>query len=229
MHRVMLLVLIIIVIIALYGPHLWARSILNRYNREAYFSGNGFDLARLLLTEMNLKTVGVENSPLGDHYDPEKKTVRLTTNTCGRNTLTAVVVAAHEVGHALQDHDNYPPLAARTRMIATAARMERIGAGIMMVVPVLTLITRVPAAGIVMFAGGLATLGIPVIVHLLTLPTEFNASFKRALPLLVDGRYIPLEDIPAARRILLACALTYVANALVGLLNIWRWIRILRR
>jgi Zn-dependent membrane protease YugP len=225
----MLVALIILAVVTLYGPHLWARSILNRYNRETYFSGNGFDLARLLLNEMKLNAVGVEISPLGDHYDPAKKAVRLTNATCSRNTLTAVVVAAHEVGHALQDHDNYPPLAARTRMIAAAARMERIGAGIMMVVPVLTLITRVPATGVFMFAGGLATLGIPVIIHLLTLPTEFNASFKRALPILVDGRYIPPEDIPAARRILLACALTYVANALVGLLNVWRWVRILRR
>ena len=225
----MFIVLIILLVAILYGPHLWARYILRRYNREAYFSGNGFDLARLLLERTKLDGVRVEETPLGDHYDPEKKIVRLTTATCGDKTLTAAVVAAHEVGHALQDKSNYPPLAARTRMIRTAARMERIGAGIMLVVPVLALVTRVPAAGALMFLGGLATLCIPIAVHLLTLPTEFNASFKRALPLLVDGNYIPPEDVPAARRILLACALTYVANALVGLLNIWRWIRILRR
>ena len=225
----MFVVLIILVVVVLYGPHLWARYVLNHYNREEYLSGNGFDLARLLLAEMNLASVSVEETPQGDHYDPEKKIVRLTAATCGRKTLTAVVVAAHEVGHALQDWDNYPPLAARTRLVVTAARMERIGAGIMMVVPVLALVTRVPAAGALMFLGGLSTLCIPIVVHLLTLPTEFNASFKRALPVLVDGKYIPPEDIPAARRILLACALTYVSNALVGLLNVWRWIRILRR
>jgi hypothetical protein len=225
----MIAVLIIFLIMVLYGPHLWARYVLNRYNREEYFSGNGFDLARLILKETQLEVVGVETTPLGDHYDPQKKIVGLSKATCGRKTLTAVVVAAHEVGHALQDHEHYPPLAARTRMVATAARMERIGAVIMMVVPVLALVTRVPAAGALMFLGGLATLCIPIVVHLLTLPTEFNASFKRALPLLVNGNYIPPEDIPAARRILLACALTYVANALVGLLNVWRWIRILRR
>jgi Zn-dependent membrane protease YugP len=66
-------------------------------------------------------------------------------------------------------------------------------------------------------------------VHLLTLPTEFDASFKRALPLLSSGEYIPPDDIPAAKKILFACALTYVANSLIGLLNVWRWIRILRR
>ena len=77
--------------------------------------------------------------------------------------------------------------------------------------------------------GGLGTLCIPLVVHLITLPTEFDASFRRAMPLLVEGEYIPPEDIPAARRILWACSLTYVAGALVGLLNIWRWIRVLRR
>ncbi|MDJ0722578.1 MAG: zinc metallopeptidase [Desulfobacterales bacterium] len=225
----MIVVLIILAIVILYGPHLWARYVIQRYNREAYFSGNGFDLARLLLNAEKLDAIAVETTPLGDHYDPEKKVVRLTTATCGRNTLTAAVVAAHEVGHALQDRDSYPPLAVRTRLVGAASRLERIGAGIMMVVPVLAVITRMPAAGALMFMGGLATLGMPIVIHLLTLPTEFNASFKRALPLLVEGAYIPPEDIPAARRILLACALTYVANAMVGLLNVWRWIRVLRR
>jgi Zn-dependent membrane protease YugP len=114
-------------------------------------------------------------------------------------------------------------------MVGTAAKIERIGAALMMGVPLLAVITRVPAAGFLMFLGGFATLCIPLVVHLLTLPTEFDASFKRALPLLASGEYIPQEDIPAAKKILLACALTYVANALVGLLNVWRWIRLLRR
>jgi hypothetical protein len=80
-----------------------------------------------------------------------------------------------------------------------------------------------------MFLGGLGTLGIPVLVPLLTLPAEFDASFNRALPLLQSGNYIPPEDIPAAKKILAACALTYVAASLLGILNVWRWIRILRK
>ena len=89
--------------------------------------------------------------------------------------------------------------------------------------------TRVPSLGVLMFLGGLATLCIPVLVHLLTLPPEFDTSFNRALPMLSSGSYIPPEDIPAAKKILLACALTYVSNSLIGLLNVWRWIRLLRR
>ncbi len=221
--------IIVVALVALFGPHLWAKHVLHRYNRQEYFSGTGIDLARLILTRLDLKEVAVEATETGDHYDPVGKTIRLTSKTCGRKTLTAVVVAAHEVGHAIQDHTGYKPLKTRTRMIGTAQKLERIGAVIMMGVPVLAAVTRVPSVGVLMFLGGFATLCIPVLVHLLTLPTEFDASFNRALPMLSSGSYIPPEDIPAAKKILLACALTYVANSLIGLLNVWRWIRLLRK
>jgi Zn-dependent membrane protease YugP len=223
------LLIILVVAFVVYGPHLWARHIMNRYNQREYFSGNGMELARLVLDEMNLNDVTVEKTEIGDHYNPVTKAICLTNARCGRRTLTAVVVAAHEVGHAIQDHTDYLPLQTRTRMVGTAAKFERIGAALIMGVPLLAIITRVPAAGFLMFLGGFATLCIPLLVHLLTLPTEFDASFNRALPLLASDKYIPQQDIPAAKKILLACALTYVANALVGLLNVWRWIRILRR
>ena len=114
-------------------------------------------------------------------------------------------------------------------MITTAQKMEKLGAVLMLVVPLITVITRVPAAGFLMLIGGFITLCIPLVVHFVTLPVEFDASFNRALPILTAGNYIPPEDLPAARKILMACALTYVASALASLLNIWRWIRILRR
>ncbi len=221
--------LIIIAAMVLFGPRLWARHVLNRYNRQEYFSGSGLDLARLVAERLDLHGVSVEVTDTGDHYDPETKTIRLTRAVCGRKTLTAVVVAAHEIGHAIQDQSGYRPLKTRTRLIGTAQKIERFGAIAMMAVPVLAGITRAPSIGLLMLIGGLTTLCIPVLVHFLTLPTEFDASFKRALPMLISGSYIPTEDIPAARRILLACALTYVANSLIGLLNVWRWIRILRR
>ena len=220
---------IITAIIVIFGPHVWAKHVLNRYNRKEYFSGSGIDLARLALDHIDLKDVSVELTDTADHYDPAARTIRLTRKMCGRKSLTAVVVAAHEVGHAIQDQIGYKPLKTRTRMIGTAQKLERYGAIIMIAVPVMAGITRAPSVGALMFIGGLTTLGIPVLVHLLTLPTEFDASFKRALPMLKSGSYIPNEDIPAARTILLACALTYVANSLVGLLNVWRWIRVLRR
>lgn len=225
----MIYLLVTLAAAALFGPQIWARQVLAAHSRREYFSGSGLDLARLLLDRCRLHEVAVEATPLPDHYDPQSRTVRLNAARCGRRSLTAVVVAAHEVGHAIQHHTAYPPFAARTRLVAAAARLERAGAALLLAVPLLAAVTRVPATGLVVLAGGLATLCIPLLIHLLTLPAEFDASFRRALPMLVAGAYIPPEDLPAARRILRACALTYVANALAGLLNVWRWVRILRR
>ena len=224
-----ILIIILILFIVIYGPSLWAKHVLKKYNKDQYFSGTGIDLARLLLDRMDMKSVRVEETELGDHYDPENKVVRLSRENGRNKSLTSVVVAAHEVGHAIQAHTRYRPLQTRNRMITTAHKMEKLGAILMLVVPLITVITRVPAAGFLMLIGGFITLCIPLVVHFVTLPVEFDASFNRALPILAAGDYIPTEDLPAARKILMACALTYVASALASLLNIWRWIRILRR
>ena len=187
------------------------------------------DLAQILLDRMNLSKVRIEATDLNDHYDPLNKVVRLSRTNCGKKTLTAVVVAAHEVGHAMQDQLGYTPLYLRTRWIVAAQKAERIGAILMISIPVIAAVTRIPATGVIIFLVGLASLLIPVLVHLVTLPVEWDASFKRALPLLETGEYIPSDNLPAARRILTACTLTYVASALASLLNLWRWIRMLRR
>ena len=223
------LVVIFLIIVVVYGPQFWSKYILKKYNRDEYFSGSGMDLAEILLDRMNLSQVRMEATDLGDHYDPLNKVVRLSRTNCGKKTLTAVVVAAHEVGHAVQDQLGYTPLYLRTRWIVAAQKAERLGAVLMISIPVITAVTRVPAAGVLMFLLGLASLLIPVLVHLVTLPVEWDASFKRALPLLETGEYIPEDNLPAARRILTACTLTYVASALASLLNLWRWIRVLRR
>lgn len=224
-----LILILLIIVLCIHAPGWWAKYILHQYNREEYFSGTGKELARILLDESDLKTIGVEETTAGDHYDPIEKVVRLNPETCNKKTLTSVVIAAHEVGHAVQDASAYTPLTFRTRFIGLATIAEKIGAGLILAIPLVTLVTKVPAAGVLMFAGGFASLGLPVIIHFVTLPVEFDASFNRAMAFFNTGKYIPPEDIPAAKRILLACALTYVASALAGLLNIWRWIRVLRR
>jgi Zn-dependent membrane protease YugP len=223
------LVVVFLIIVVVYGPQFWSKSILKKYNRDEYFSGSGMDLAEILLDRMNLPQVRMEATDLGDHYDPLNKVVRLSRTNCGKKTLTAVVVAAHEVGHAVQDQLGYTPLYLRTRWIVVAQKAERLGVVLMISIPVIAAVTRVPAAGLLMFLVGLASLLMPVLIHLVTLPVEWDASFKRALPLLESGEYIPEDNLPAARRILTACTLTYVASALASLLNLWRWIRVLRR
>lgn len=211
------------------GPGLWARHMLERYGREEYFSGTGIDLARILVEDLRLHGVRVETTDKGDHYDPVEKVVRLNPATAGRRSLTAVVVAAHEVGHAMQDQSGDGLLRLRTALVRAGIWAERIGAAAVMVAPLLGAALQVPVVGRLMLVAVASVLGIPVLVHLVTLPVEIDASFSRALPVLRSGRYIPPEDEAAARRILTACALTYLAQALAGMFNVLRWARIFRR
>ena len=109
------------------------------------------------------------------------------------------------------------------------APAQRFGAFILMAAPLVTLITRAPGPGFIMLIGGFLTLGMSTVIHLVTLPTEWNASFSRALPILEKGEILKEGDDVHARQILTAAALTYVAGSLISLINIARWWTILRR
>ena len=227
----MAFVVMIVVLLALvFGPGLWVRRVIERYsNPPDRYAGTGAQLARFLLNNLGMQHVSVESTDQGDHYDPTAKAVRLTPDKYDGRSLTAITVAAHEVGHAIQDHEGYAPLRLRTYLVRAARPVERLGAGALMVAPFVGALTRVPSIGIIMFLAGFLTLATSTLVHLATLPTEFDASFNRALPLLDEQRVLKKVDRPHARRLLTAAALTYVSASLMSLLNVARWWAILRR
>jgi len=225
-----IIIFIVIVLGLVFLPGLWVRYVLKRYSApEDRYSGSGAQLARHLLDQHDLQQVKVEITEDGDHYDPIEKVVRLTPDKFEGRSLTAITVAAHEVGHAVQDKLAYTPLRLRTHLVRVIGPVQRIGAGVLMVSPFIGAITRVPQLGIVMFAAGFLTLASSALVHFVTLPTEFDASFGRALPMLDRHRILKDVDRPHARRLLTAAALTYVSASLMSLLNIARWWAILRR
>ena len=227
MHILILLLLILGVVL---GPGIWVNRVMNRYGKPVdRYAVTGAETARLLLDAHELQSVGTESTETGDHYDPIDKVVRLSERHHGTRSLAAVVVAAHEVGHAVQDASGYQPLHLRTRLARWVGPIEKIGAGLLMTTPLIVGITRTPATGALMFLGGILTLGSAVLVHLLTLPTEFDASFKRALPMLAEHDVLISGDEPHAKRLLRAAAMTYVSASLMSLLNIARWWAILRR
>lgn len=225
---------LVIVLIVAFGlallPQMWVKSVLRRHAAErAEFPGSGGEFARHLLDEMNLTHVKVEETTkLGDHYDPEAKAVRLTTQNFDGRSLTAIVVAAHEVGHAMQDATNYRPLHARVRLAKQAQSIERLGMGVMLATPLVVLIFKSPYVVVLELFLGMLILGSTVVMHAMTLPVEFDASFRRALPVLKAGRYIGDRDVGSARQILTAAAFTYVAAAAMSLLDVMRWLRLLR-
>ena len=225
-----ILISVIVVLLIIFGPGIWVQRVLAKYSKpDDRYEGTGAELARHLLDKNGLESVAVEASELGDHYDPIEKAVRLTQDKFDGHSLTAITVAAHEVGHALQDQDNFAPLRWRTRLVRATRGLEKIGAGVLIISPFLGIFTRVPALGLLTFAAGMLTLGTSALIHVITLPTEFDASFNRALPMLEEHRILKTADKPHAHRLLTAAALTYVSASLMSLLNVARWLTILRR
>ena len=214
----------------IFGPGLWVRKVMSRYHSpDDRYDGTGGELARYLLDGNDLHHIKVEETSKGDHYDPLEKVIRLVPENLNGRSLTAVTVAAHEVGHSLQDAAGFTPLRIRTQLIMLTRPVERLGAGILMAAPLIGLLTRAPLVSLLMILGGFMSLGATTLVHLVTLPTELDASFRRALPLLEDGGILKPVDLPHARRLLKAAALTYLSASLASLLNIARWWALLRR
>jgi uncharacterized protein len=210
-------------------PQVWIRRVIARHSHErADIKGTGGELARHLLDGMKLGHVKVEVTDLGDHYDPQDKAVRLLPQHLNGRSLAAIVIAAHEVGHAMQDATGYGPLHARTRLAKQAMRMERVGAIVMLAAPVLMVLAKSPAILLIEVFIGMLILASSIVIHAVTLPTEFDASFRRALPVLKAGNYIADADMKSARELLRAAAFTYVAAAAMSLLDVARWLRILR-
>ncbi len=224
------LIIILVLLAAVLGPSMWVGRIMSRYSEPAdRYPNSGGEIARRLLDELGLHDVGAEVTEKGDYYDPEERMVRLSSQNYQGHSLTAITIAAHEVGHALQHASGYRPLIWRTRLVRWVGPVEKTGAALLMATPLIVGITRAPIAGLLMVSGGFLTLGSGVVMHMLTLPTEFDASFGRALPLLKKLNILAVPDEPHAHRLLRAAALTYVSASLMSLLNVARWWAILRR
>ena len=221
---------LLILLALIFGPSLWVKFVMKRYSKEKpEMPGTGGELAKHLIERFTLKDVKVEVTELGDHYDPVEKKVRLLREHYESKSLTAVAIAAHEVGHAIQDQQGDKRLATRTKMIPVADKVARWSAAIISLSPVIAIITRHPMPFSLVLLLGLSGFIARMMVHAVTLPIEFDASFAKALPVLREGSYVSKSDEDAVSRILRAAALTYVSAALADILNLGRWIAILLR
>lgn len=212
-----------------FGPQLLVRRVLAKYGVDRPdLPGTGAELARHLLDEANLPSVTVEETDRGDHYDPEAQSVRLSPQHHDGRSVAAAAVAAHEVSHAIQHARGETAFMRRLALVRQLGWVEKLASGVLLLSPIVFVVMKSPALFALEILAGVLLLGIRVVVHLVTLPVEFDASFAKALPALVRGRYLAAGDIPAAQRVLKAAAYTYVAAALATLLDVVRWVRILR-
>ena len=220
----------LIVFAVIFGPSLWVKFVMRRYSTEKpEMPGTGGELAKHLIKRFSLKDVEVETTELGDHYDPIEKKVRLSREHYESKSLTAVAIAAHEVGHAIQDHQGDRRLATRTKMVPIVNLLARWSVVIISLSPVIGIITRHPIPFSLLLFIGLSGFIARMMMHAVTLPIEFDASFSKALPILREGNYVSQSNEKAVSHVLRAAALTYVSAALADILNLSRWIFILLR
>ena len=174
----------------------------------------GYDVARKILDKNKLNDIIILETKgnLTDHYDPARKTIKLSTDIYHGSSIASLAVAAHECGHAIQDKDGYKPMRIRSKIIPTVNICTRIGYIAIIVGAIFSY--KLTEIGIIILLALLA-------FQIITLPVEFNAS-KRALNELKTNKFLDKDETKDAKNMLLAAAFTYVASMLSTLLQILR-------
>lgn len=175
----------------------------------------GAQVARSILDDQGLYSVAIESTPgkLSDHYDPRTKIVRLSPEVYRGNSLASLGVAAHEVGHAIQDDTGYWPLNFRSTLVP----VTQIGSTLsfpLLIIGILMGSPMLAKAGVYLFSA-------VVLFQVVTLPVEFNAS-NRAINILSSQSFLDKDEIKKTKKVLDAAALTYVAAAVMAALNLVR-------
>ena len=210
-----MIILIPAVILSLYAQ-MKINSTYHQYSQVGSRKGmTGADVARYILNKNGLYDVPIERvqGQLTDHYDPRSRVVRLSAGVYDSTSIAALGVAAHEVGHAVQHDSGYMPLYIRNTVIP----VTQIGSYVSIPLLILGLLMGSPALvelGILLFAA-------IVFFQLVTLPVEFNAS-RRAVAVLGDDAILTQDELNGTKKVLQAAALTYVAAALMAVLQLVR-------
>ena len=218
---------IVLVVLLIVGPSAWVKFTLKRYAADRPdLPGTGGELATHLVKRFELSEVKIEATQEGrDHFDYGQHVVRLSPSVLNGRSLTAVAVAAHEIGHAIAHEKKEKIARLSTRYLPLAHGLRRVTAGLLLGWPLISVMLHLPyAVPLHALVVGLSGL-LAVLVQVVILPEEWDASFNKALPLLREGHYIPQEDLPKVKKILTACAMTYVAAALIKVLLVWRWFK----
>jgi Zn-dependent membrane protease YugP len=209
------ILLIIIVVLPLIAQ-IMVKSKYSKYKKENNSLGlTGYDVAKKILEMNNLSNITVGKTPglLSDHYNPTNKSVILSKDIYEGKSIAAIAVAAHEVGHAIQDKELYQPMVIRTKLVP-AVNFSAKASSIILVIGVI-----LGATGLIDLA--ILLLCVSLLFQLITLPVEFNAS-ERAQEELKKCGYIQDKDTKGVSKMLKAAAFTYVATFLASALEVVR-------
>lgn len=212
-----LALLIVPMLLGLYAQHK-VQSTFRRYSEVPEDTGlTGQQVARQILDHNGLQSVPVEAVPgsLTDHYDPRTRSVHLSEEVYGRSTVSAIAVAAHEVGHAIQHARAYRPMQLRSALWPVTAFASQAWMFMLMGGFVLAAM-QMSGIGIPIALGGVILYGAVVLFQIVTLPVEFDASRRAAIQLKELGIANPDEAL-GVKKVLQGAALTYIAGALAAL------------
>ena len=182
----------------------------------------GLEFVKLILKDYGLTEVKIEKSLSVDHYDLLEKKVKVTQDRLSKKSLTAISIVCHEIGHAIQHKEKYKALEQRTSLVRNTAWISQIGSSILLIgIPTILATGYYPLIKVCLLLALLSLL-IGIIVHLITLEVELDASFNKALPILIEK--VPPEYHDSCKSILRAAAFTYVIGVVrnfVSLRFIW--------
>lgn len=216
-------ILVIIGLLLSGGASLYIRSTYSKYSEKKSTKGyTAANVSRQILDSADLENIRLEGirGELTDHYSPDEGVLRLSDSTRNSTSVAAIGVAAHEAGHAIQDRDNYVPMRLRSALVPVT------NFGSTAALPILFLgIFIGQSSGDFLVTIGLLLFSLTLLFQLVTLPVEFNAS-NRAVAILENQQILTDDELGAAKKVLRAAALTYVAAAIASFLNILRLVLI---
>ena len=204
-------------------PMIWLNYIFSKNDKILVnMPFNGLQFGQMVLNERGLNGVKIEKSLSVDHYDLNEKKVKVSEDRLSRKSLTAISIVCHEIGHAIQHHEKYKPLEQRTNLVKNTAWITQLG-GVILMIGIPTILATGSYSFIkVCLVLAFISLLIGVFVHLITLEVELDASFNRALPIIIEK--VPAEYHDACRSILKAAAFTYIIGVIrtfISLRFIW--------
>jgi Zn-dependent membrane protease YugP len=204
-------------------PMIWLNYIFSKNDKILVnMPFNGLQFGQMVLNERGLNGVKIEKSLSVDHYDLNEKKVKVSEDRLSRKSLTAISIVCHEIGHAIQHQEKYKPLEQRTNLVKNTAWITQLGGAILMIGIPTILATGSYSFIKVCLVLAFISLLIGVFVHLITLEVELDASFNRALPIIIEK--VPAEYHNACRSILKAAAFTYIIGVIrtfISLRFIW--------
>jgi len=218
-----MIVYLIIFLILSTAPVIWLNYVFHKNDQILInMPFTGLEFGKLILKDYGLTEVKIEKSLSVDHYDLLEKKVKVTQERLSKKSLTAISIVCHEIGHAIQHKEKYKALEQRTSLVRNTAWISQIGSSILLIgIPTILATGYYPLIKVCLLLALLSLL-IGIIVHLITLEVELDASFNKALPILIEK--VPPEYHNSCKSILKAAAFTYVIGVVrnfVSLRFIW--------